>query len=346
MMSNNTSSSVLVGRRLLLHILILSLLLPATRSCRSCFFHPTNYVLSHPVTTPRLPQLEPSPGGVDGGHNQSYNIHHHQGTRIRPISSSSGGGDEEIFGFPPYLLWHQQRPSKSLPRVRWTPIATSANLSAVAATLVVGATQGGRTKSVIAARSNYDDILLLRRQPQHAQPKLRRRKRRALGMLFSGDRDAESDEENSDEEDEEGESDGFCTSSSHNPASDDDNNDEQRPLEVQVDESNYNSDESEEDVEGEGVTTTTTPPSQRPQSVSSLMIGTIGVYKNFISPLLPPACRFVPTCSQYGVQAIEQFGPCRGVVLTAWRILRCSPLGGKGYDPPRWPPVHYTYSSY
>jgi putative membrane protein insertion efficiency factor len=80
--------------------------------------------------------------------------------------------------------------------------------------------------------------------------------------------------------------------------------------------------------------------------LSSAMIATIGVYKNFISPLLPPACRFVPTCSQYGVQAIQEFGPCKGVILTLWRLLRCSPFGGKGYDPPKWPPVPYTYSSY
>lgn len=80
--------------------------------------------------------------------------------------------------------------------------------------------------------------------------------------------------------------------------------------------------------------------------LTSAMVSTIGIYKNFISPLLPPACRFVPTCSQYGVQAIEEFGPTKGAVLTAWRLLRCSPFGGKGYDPPRWPPVEYTYSSY
>mmetsp|Transcript_56265 Transcript_56265/g.163145 ORF Transcript_56265/g.163145 Transcript_56265/m.163145 type:complete len:203 (-) Transcript_56265:305-913(-) len=80
--------------------------------------------------------------------------------------------------------------------------------------------------------------------------------------------------------------------------------------------------------------------------LTSAMVATIGVYKNFISPLLPPACRFLPTCSQYGVQAIEEFGPTKGSILTAWRLLRCSPFGGKGYDPPRWPPVPYTYSSY
>jgi len=79
---------------------------------------------------------------------------------------------------------------------------------------------------------------------------------------------------------------------------------------------------------------------------STAMIATIGIYKNFISPLLPPACRFVPTCSQYGVQAIKEYGPGKGVILTSWRLLRCSPFGGKGYDPPKWPPVSYTYSSY
>ena len=75
--------------------------------------------------------------------------------------------------------------------------------------------------------------------------------------------------------------------------------------------------------------------------LSSSMVASIGFYKNFISPLLPPACRFVPTCSQYGVQAIQEFGPMKGFILTGWRILRCSPFGGKGYDPPKWPPCSY-----
>ena len=81
-------------------------------------------------------------------------------------------------------------------------------------------------------------------------------------------------------------------------------------------------------------------------NVSAGMVGAIGIYKNFISPLLPPACRFLPTCSQYGVQAIEEFGPTKGSILTTWRLLRCSPFGGRGYDPPIWPPVSYTYGSY
>lgn len=83
-----------------------------------------------------------------------------------------------------------------------------------------------------------------------------------------------------------------------------------------------------------------------PSSMTAVMVGTIGIYKNFISPLLPPACRFLPTCSQYGVQAIEEFGPTKGCILTAWRLMRCTPFGGKGYDPPKWPPVPYNYGSY
>jgi len=80
--------------------------------------------------------------------------------------------------------------------------------------------------------------------------------------------------------------------------------------------------------------------------VTAAMVASIGFYKKFISPLLPPACRFLPTCSQYGVQAIEQFGPTKGAILTAWRLLRCSPIGGRGYDPPKWPPVAFNYGSY
>jgi putative membrane protein insertion efficiency factor len=79
---------------------------------------------------------------------------------------------------------------------------------------------------------------------------------------------------------------------------------------------------------------------------SEILLGSIQFYKNFISPVLPRACRFLPTCSTYGMEAIQQFGPTKGVILTAWRILRCSPFGGRGYDPPIWPPVPYNYKSY
>ncbi|CAM9494543.1 unnamed protein product, partial [Chrysoparadoxa australica] len=64
-----------------------------------------------------------------------------------------------------------------------------------------------------------------------------------------------------------------------------------------------------------------------------------------ISPLLPPSCRFQPTCSVYAVAAIEKYGPQKGFILTAWRLLRCTPLGGYGYDPIQWPPPSWLVKS-
>ena len=59
----------------------------------------------------------------------------------------------------------------------------------------------------------------------------------------------------------------------------------------------------------------------------------IQLYRWFLSPLLGAACRFTPTCSQYGKEAIEKFGPFKGAWLTMKRIGRCHPWGGHGHDP-------------
>ncbi|XP_062095614.1 UPF0161 protein At3g09310 [Humulus lupulus] len=59
-------------------------------------------------------------------------------------------------------------------------------------------------------------------------------------------------------------------------------------------------------------------------------------YKSEISPMLPKSCRFVPTCSEYSMEAYKKYGFVKGSVLTTWRICRCNPLGGSGFDPPRW----------
>jgi putative membrane protein insertion efficiency factor len=56
-------------------------------------------------------------------------------------------------------------------------------------------------------------------------------------------------------------------------------------------------------------------------------------YRLFISPLKPPTCRFVPTCSEYALQAIEKYGIIRGGIMAARRILRCHPFHPGGYDP-------------
>merc|ERR1712146_62163 len=71
------------------------------------------------------------------------------------------------------------------------------------------------------------------------------------------------------------------------------------------------------------------------------LINFIRGYKAYISPILPPACRFVPTCSEYGIEAIRTYGIYKGSILTCWRILRCNPFGGSGYDPVQWPPPKF-----
>ena len=60
----------------------------------------------------------------------------------------------------------------------------------------------------------------------------------------------------------------------------------------------------------------------------------IRLYRRYLSPLKPhPTCRFTPTCSAYALEAFEKRGFFAGLVLTLWRILRCSPLSPAGYDP-------------
>jgi putative membrane protein insertion efficiency factor len=62
-------------------------------------------------------------------------------------------------------------------------------------------------------------------------------------------------------------------------------------------------------------------------------------YKSHISPHLPPACRFLPTCSEYAMQAVERYGAFRGSWLALKRLLRCNPFFPGGYDPvPDLPP--------
>jgi putative membrane protein insertion efficiency factor len=56
-------------------------------------------------------------------------------------------------------------------------------------------------------------------------------------------------------------------------------------------------------------------------------------YKRAISPMLPAACRYVPTCSEYAIEAVERYGALRGGWLAFTRIFRCHPFAGSGYDP-------------
>ncbi len=67
--------------------------------------------------------------------------------------------------------------------------------------------------------------------------------------------------------------------------------------------------------------------------IGRLLVALIRGYKRILSPALPPACRFVPTCSEYAVEAIEKHGPLYGVGLAVWRIVRCAPWHPGGLDP-------------
>ncbi len=64
-----------------------------------------------------------------------------------------------------------------------------------------------------------------------------------------------------------------------------------------------------------------------------LLLIPIYFYRGFISPLIGPACRHSPSCSQYSIDAIRNTGPLRGLILGTNRILRCRPGGTHGYDP-------------
>jgi hypothetical protein len=67
--------------------------------------------------------------------------------------------------------------------------------------------------------------------------------------------------------------------------------------------------------------------------MKSLALGLLRVYKRWISPAFPPSCRYVPTCSEYAMEAVERYGAWRGLAMAAWRVLRCHPLAKGGLDP-------------
>jgi putative membrane protein insertion efficiency factor len=67
--------------------------------------------------------------------------------------------------------------------------------------------------------------------------------------------------------------------------------------------------------------------------IRALLIAAIGFYRRRISPLKPPLCRYLPTCSEYTAEALQKHGLWRGAGLAARRICRCHPWGGHGYDP-------------
>lgn len=64
-----------------------------------------------------------------------------------------------------------------------------------------------------------------------------------------------------------------------------------------------------------------------------VVLGILRAYKWAVSPLIPPACRYVPTCSEYAMEAIDRYGVLRGGAKALWRVMRCHPFVKGGYDP-------------
>jgi putative membrane protein insertion efficiency factor len=69
--------------------------------------------------------------------------------------------------------------------------------------------------------------------------------------------------------------------------------------------------------------------------VKKILISLLKTYKLIVSPILPPSCRFVPTCSEYAMGAIERYGALHGSGMALRRLLRCHPFHPGGYDPVR-----------
>jgi putative membrane protein insertion efficiency factor len=65
----------------------------------------------------------------------------------------------------------------------------------------------------------------------------------------------------------------------------------------------------------------------------NVVLALLRIYRWAISPLLPPACRYVPTCSEYAMEAVERYGAIRGSAMAVWRVLRCHPFTQGGLDP-------------
>ena len=70
------------------------------------------------------------------------------------------------------------------------------------------------------------------------------------------------------------------------------------------------------------------------KGLNFILIGLVKFYKKFISPLKGRrCCKYIPTCSQYALEALQKYGPLKGLALAVWRILRCNPFSKGGYDP-------------
>ncbi len=67
--------------------------------------------------------------------------------------------------------------------------------------------------------------------------------------------------------------------------------------------------------------------------MKTILIRMIQFYQKYLSPMKSTKCPYIPSCSQYGLEAVEKYGALKGSILAAWRILRCNPFSKGGYDP-------------
>ncbi|OUP18780.1 membrane protein insertion efficiency factor YidD [Lachnoclostridium sp. An196] len=67
--------------------------------------------------------------------------------------------------------------------------------------------------------------------------------------------------------------------------------------------------------------------------MKNILIYLIRVYQKYLSPLKSTKCPYIPSCSQYGLEAIQKYGAIKGSLLALWRIIRCNPFSKGGYDP-------------
>ncbi|MFI3200019.1 MAG: membrane protein insertion efficiency factor YidD [Eubacteriales bacterium] len=67
--------------------------------------------------------------------------------------------------------------------------------------------------------------------------------------------------------------------------------------------------------------------------MKKIIINLILLYQKYVSPLKSVRCPYIPSCSNYGLEAIQKHGIMKGGILTCWRILRCNPFSRGGYDP-------------
>jgi len=67
--------------------------------------------------------------------------------------------------------------------------------------------------------------------------------------------------------------------------------------------------------------------------LSKIFVFLIQIYRKVISPLTPDNCIYYPTCSNYSIQALQKYGFVKGIIMAAWRVIRCNPWNKGGYDP-------------